>query len=508
MAGFLPQWAALVDLASGDRKRRPRAGSRFAAAHDALQAGVDPHCSPNGSRPQRCDPIPFRSVSPDEILVKEKGVHTFLVNVAQGAAIWLVLVVMGVVVALMLAKRDVSASGRPRPRWLRQRRDRRSGTANDLECVEKVAAAVGRPRLRRLLRRGDRRTGAVDRPYAEEVAIAAGRAAVKARCCRQEWLIAQQRVEAAWQAFQATDSAAGRAAATTVSPISETSRTPSEYAARERYLHRAAMAAYWRADIGASTLVDALAHRNGWDPRLHPAEQEIALGRAARADRLLAHQRAAESERAAWREAVVAAADARRLRAEALAAAPRFLRWKVRRLPAVAPVIAPARAVVDAVGAGSVGSDRTRQAATRPIGGADRTVTGRQVPARWAAARAGKRRRAGIFLARLGVRALASAPWRPRLGVRALASAPWRRRTDGGRRRTRPGSGRRAPRPRRVGIDSAPRPGDRPPSRCRRPTPKTGWRPGRRAGSRRPPGGPHLQCRRSAGRGSWMTGGN
>lgn len=308
----------------------------------------------------------------------ERDVHTFLINVAQAAAIWLVLMVVAIVVALVLAKRGVPAGGDPRPGWLRRRRDRRSDAARSRGRAEEVATAAAGPRPRRLLSRLDRHTDAVDRRYAEEVAIAAGRAVVTARCCRQEWLTAQQRVEATWQAFQAADTA-GRAAATTASPTPETPRTPAEYAAREQYLHRAATAAYWRGDIAASTLVDALAHRNGWDPRLHPAQQDIVLSRAAQADRLLAHQAAVESERAAWREAAVAAADARRLRAEALASAPRLWRWRVRRLPVVAPVIAPAPVDVDAVsggvrraGPGPAGRDpndqRSRAAGDRPAG--------------------------------------------------------------------------------------------------------------------------------------------
>ena len=67
-------------------------------------------------------------------------------------------------------------------------------------------------------------------------------------------------------------------------------------------------------------LSDVFAHRDGWDPRLHPVEQELVLRRAVR-DHLLARQRAArEREQAAWRAAENAAEAARSLRDEAFAA--------------------------------------------------------------------------------------------------------------------------------------------------------------------------------------------
>ncbi|PZG16827.1 hypothetical protein C1I95_16810, partial [Micromonospora craterilacus] len=110
-----------------------------------------------------------------------------------------------------------------------------------------------------------------------------------------------------------------------------TPRTPAEYAARERWLHHAAMAAHWRGDLSARQLSDVLAHRAGWDPRRHPAEQEIVLARVVRDGRLAVYRAAAERERDAWRAAELAAEAARALSAEAYAAAERL---RPNRLPA------------------------------------------------------------------------------------------------------------------------------------------------------------------------------
>ena len=105
--------------------------------------------------------------------------------------------------------------------------------------------------------------------------MAAERSAVTARRRRDEWLRALEEVEASWRAYEAADAAARRVEAAAVLPEPRTPRTPAEYADRERYLHRAAMAACCRKELSVLQLSDALAHRNGWDPRRHPVEQEI-----------------------------------------------------------------------------------------------------------------------------------------------------------------------------------------------------------------------------------------
>ncbi|MEW2472342.1 hypothetical protein [Micromonospora gifhornensis] len=162
------------------------------------------------------------------------------------------------------------------------------------------------------------------RRYAGEVAVAAAGAAQNAGRRRAAWHRAQTELDRAWAAYDEAEAAARRLAAATAWPSPGTPRTPAEYAARERWLHHAAMAAYWRGDLTGRQLADALAHRAGWDPRRHPAEQEIFLARVVRDGRLAAYQAAAQQERDAWRAAELAADAARALSTEAYAAAQRL----------------------------------------------------------------------------------------------------------------------------------------------------------------------------------------
>ncbi|MEU8262537.1 hypothetical protein AB0C02_18125 [Micromonospora sp. NPDC048999] len=184
------------------------------------------------------------------------------------------------------------------------------------------------------------------RRYADEVAVAAAGAAQSARRRREQWLTVQAAAERAWRAYDGAEATARRLAGTAVLPEPRTPRTPAEYAARERWLHRAAMAAHWRGDLTARQLADVLAGRNGWDPRRHPAEQEIVLARAVRDGRRAGWRAAAEREQRAWRDAEVAVDAARTLAAEAYAAAAALR-------PGPVPVrgtgpVAPARAAVPA----------------------------------------------------------------------------------------------------------------------------------------------------------------
>ena len=177
---------------------------------------------------------------------------------------------------------------------------------------------------------------AVDRRrYAEEVAVAAAGAATTAKRRRAAWLTAQERLERAWIGYDEADAAARRFAGAGALPTPQTPHTPAEYAARERYLHRAAMAAYWRGDLTMAQLGDVFGHRRGWDPRRHPVEQEVLISRVVRDARLADYQVAANSERAAWRDAELAAESARTLAEEAYAAAARLR-----------PTLVPARRTV------------------------------------------------------------------------------------------------------------------------------------------------------------------
>jgi hypothetical protein len=155
--------------------------------------------------------------------------------------------------------------------------------------------------------------------YAAEIVVAADRAAATAARRRAEWEQSIEDVDAAWTAYEAADLAARRVAAASAFPTPNRRRRPGENAERERYLHRAATAACRRQEISIRQLNEMLAHR-GWNPRLHPAVQEVALRQAARDHRFAAYRTATARERQAWRTAELAAAALCSLRAEAQAA--------------------------------------------------------------------------------------------------------------------------------------------------------------------------------------------
>ncbi|MFI0796365.1 hypothetical protein ACH4OY_27315 [Micromonospora rubida] len=161
------------------------------------------------------------------------------------------------------------------------------------------------------------------RRYAEEVEAAAAGAARTARRRREAWLAAQDALDRAWQAYDEAEAAARRFSGAGALLAPHTPRTPAEYAARERWLHHAATAAHLRGELSIRQLCDVFAHRNGWDPRLHPVQQEVVLARAVRDGKQAGHRAAAARERAAWRDAELAAEAARALAVEAYAAVQR-----------------------------------------------------------------------------------------------------------------------------------------------------------------------------------------
>jgi hypothetical protein len=157
--------------------------------------------------------------------------------------------------------------------------------------------------------------------FAQEIEVAADGAAATAERRREECQVAQAEVERAWQAWQDADAALERARkaaayATPVSPVAAESQTD-----REQALRRAAQAAHRRGDLSDEQLLDALTHRNGWDPELHPVEQELVIAKASVRHHLSRHRAALDQEAEAWRAADVALAAVRSLRREALAAA-------------------------------------------------------------------------------------------------------------------------------------------------------------------------------------------
>ncbi|WP_328460404.1 hypothetical protein OHA21_29730 [Actinoplanes sp. NBC_00393] len=155
--------------------------------------------------------------------------------------------------------------------------------------------------------------------YAADLESAAAQAAETAGRRRAEWLAAQEAVDAAWTAYEEADEMARRISAATAYPLMSRRRKPGENVDRQRYLHRAATRLCRTHDLSIAQLNDVYAHR-GWNPRLHPVQQEAELRNAARTYRLEAYQRAVAAERDAWRGAEAAAEAVRDLRAEAAAA--------------------------------------------------------------------------------------------------------------------------------------------------------------------------------------------
>ncbi|MGK5739526.1 hypothetical protein [Micromonospora sp. URMC 103] len=235
--------------------------------------------------------------------------YQFLVEVPQAAAIWSGLLVLALVVLTVLVARP--------------ERDRPEDDAAPAVPSDRELAAAEAADLRR---------------YAEEVAVAAAGAAQTARRRRGEWLSAQTDLERAWAAYDEAETAARRFAGAGSLSTPRTPRTPAEYAARERHLHRAAAAAHWRGELTLHQLGEVFGHRNGWDPRLHPVEQEVRLTRVVRDTRLADYRAAQERERAAWRDAELAADAARALSAEAYAARARL---RPIRVPAAVPAAEP-----------------------------------------------------------------------------------------------------------------------------------------------------------------------
>ncbi|MBU8859881.1 MULTISPECIES: hypothetical protein [unclassified Micromonospora] len=220
--------------------------------------------------------------------MSQTALYHFLISVPEAAAIWsfLLLLALGLLAALVARpERDPAPEGAPEP------------------------ADPDAARRDDLIR------------YAEEVAVAAAGATQTARRRRERWLAAQDEADRAWTAYDEADAAARRLGGAAALAAPRTPRTPAEYAARERWLHHAAMTAHWRDDLTARQLADVLARRNGWDPRRHPAEQEIILARTVRDGRRAGWEIADARERAAWRDVELAAEAARTLAAEAYAAA-------------------------------------------------------------------------------------------------------------------------------------------------------------------------------------------
>jgi hypothetical protein len=177
-----------------------------------------------------------------------------------------------------------------------------------------------------LRERGDRRREQRDQAvqaarYAEEVRSAADRAVHSAQLWQERWEQAEQTVETAWHAWLEADTRLRRGLAGAAFGTPWTPQTPSEYATRERFLHRAVFEAAARGELSPSAVADALAGRGGWDARLHPLDQELAVLRASVAHLFAAYESAVVAEKAAEHDAHLAGRTRDSLRHEATAAA-------------------------------------------------------------------------------------------------------------------------------------------------------------------------------------------
>jgi hypothetical protein len=289
------------------------------------------------------------------VLIVQFAIHQFLVGLREAITIWLLLIGIAVVaLGCLLAPDRVRHRIAVRDRR-RAERARRADSAGGADGAGREAAGGGGTRRERPAQRRRNRlvAEAADAArYAEEIAVAASRAAVTWHRRHDDWQAAQRTQEAAWRAFEAADRAHRRIAGAGAFPVPSTALTPSEFADRERYLHRLATQAYRRGELSVEQLGDALSHRNGWDPRRHPFEQEAIVRRAARLRLLRIYQTAAATERAAWDTAERAAAAKRSLDEEAFAAAQRarllgtrLAAERPQRRPVVGPLRRPTLAI-------------------------------------------------------------------------------------------------------------------------------------------------------------------
>jgi hypothetical protein len=185
--------------------------------------------------------------------------------------------------------------------------------------------------------------------YADELVVATGRATRVAARWDEHCRRSEQDAETAWQAWQDAGQRLThlRAASAYAMPAAQ---TPAESADRARFLHQAIAAAVTRGDLPAGAATEARAGRGGWDPALHPVEQERAVQQATVAHRRHLHERAIMAAKAARHDARLALANRDSLRRETAAAVVRAA--AVRHLapaPRRAPAARTQRAVVRSV---------------------------------------------------------------------------------------------------------------------------------------------------------------
>jgi hypothetical protein len=249
----------------------------------------------------------------------ELAIENFVIGIREAFTIWLGLIALALAAFgfLYLADRTGRAERRrARSESGRVRRGLRHRRRTPTHDVEVAGSKVTNRRATPLLDEADDL-----RRYADEIAVAARRAAVTAERHRAEELAARRTQEAAWRAYDAAEIAARRVFRAAAYPAPHTPLTERELAHRKQYLHTAATQAYERGELSAEQLKDVLAHRNGWDPRRHPFDQEVTLRRVGLQHLFHAYRVAAELAEAAERATDIAAAAERCLAEEALTAA-------------------------------------------------------------------------------------------------------------------------------------------------------------------------------------------
>ncbi|MEV0898947.1 hypothetical protein [Actinoplanes sp. NPDC049802] len=195
-----------------------------------------------------------------------------------------------------------------------------AGTARRLHLLAFRVPAVRRRREDRARLHAE----AVEaRRYADVLLVVTARAISAADRWQRHWQQTEQDAAEAWQAWQDAEERLDRVRAAAAFRTPRTRRTAAEFADREKYLHQAAAAAVERGDLPATVLADLVAGEGGWNPRLHPVEQELVLHRGFAAVRRHLYQRAAAVEETAWHDAQLAAASRDSLRRETAAATTR-----------------------------------------------------------------------------------------------------------------------------------------------------------------------------------------
>lgn len=159
--------------------------------------------------------------------------------------------------------------------------------------------------------------------FADEMQASAERADAAAHLWAERRLEVEREQQAAWQAWLDAETRLRDSLAATAFGTPWSVPTCSEYASRERFLHRSVAEAVDRGDLPPLAAADAVAGRGGWDARLHPLEQELVIHRTAAQYRRQRYDLAAEAERAAWHDADLALRSAGSLRRASIAATAR-----------------------------------------------------------------------------------------------------------------------------------------------------------------------------------------